>query len=393
MSKQHILDEIYNDPANPGSFTSEKKLLIEARKQCENINLSDVKNYLKNQVSYTRHGSVPKKYLKRRVFIKEGPNYLLSGDLADFRNLSKKNDNINYLFFLIDCFSRKLWIYPLKNKKASTLANVLDTFLSETNSQNTQKFRLFWCDEGKEFFNSTVKKIFEKHNVKMYHVFNRRFKASICERSIRTIKSKLYKIMTHFNTDRYIDVLNDVVASYNNSKHRGLIGETPNKVHELTEPLDIKVLAEKMYKQKLSNYGSSIKLGKHPLSFSQNSILKVNSYTRLLLNAAENTFVKSYNPIFSEEIFVIDKIRLEIPTLYFLKDLYGEEITGVCYRSELKPTTLPETYLIEGDVLATKTCPKTKKKLSLVKYMGWPDKFTHWIPSENVEKLKPFKNV
>ena len=113
----------------------------------------------------------------------------------------------------------------------------------------------------------------------------------------------------------------------------------------------------------------------------------------MLLNAAENTFVKSYNPIFSEEIFVIDKIRLEIPTLYFLKDLYGEEITGVCYRSELKPTTLPETYLIEGDVLATKTCPKTKKKLSLVKYMGWPDKFTHWIPSENVEKLKPFKNV
>ena len=87
MSKQDILDKIYNDPANPASFTSEKKLLTEARTHCENINLSDIKNYLKKQVSYTRHGTVPKKYLKRRVFIKEGPNYLLSGDLADFRNI------------------------------------------------------------------------------------------------------------------------------------------------------------------------------------------------------------------------------------------------------------------------------------------------------------------
>ena len=100
MSKQHIFDKIYNDPANPASFTSEKKLLIEARKHCENINLSDVKNYLKKQVSYTRHGTVPKKYLKRRVFIKEGPNYLLSGDLADFRNLSKKMIISIICFFL-----------------------------------------------------------------------------------------------------------------------------------------------------------------------------------------------------------------------------------------------------------------------------------------------------
>lgn len=297
------------------------------------------------------------------------------------------------MFFLIDCFSRKLWIYPLKNKKATTIANVLDTFLSKTKSQNNQKWNLFWCDEGTEFFNSSVKKICKKHRIKMYHVFNRRFKASICERSIRTIKTKLYKIMTHYNTNRYIDVLEDVVASYNNSKHRGLIGETPNNTHKLTEPSDIKVLAEKMYKQKLSNYGSSIKLSKHPFNFSQNSLLKVNSYARLLLNAAENTFVKSYKPIFSEEIFAIDQIRLETPTLYFLKDLDGEEITGVCYRSELKPTTLPEIFLLEGSVLGTKKCPKTKKKMSLVKYMGWPDKFTHWIPSENVEKLKTFKNV
>ena len=136
MSKTDILNRVYKDPSNPGGFSSQKKLLQNARLLRKDISLADVKEYLSRQISFTRHGNVPKKFIKRRVFVKEGPGFLLSGDLADMTvELKEHNDNVRFLFFLIDCFSRKLWVFPLENKKGTTIAKKLDKFL------NSNKYR------------------------------------------------------------------------------------------------------------------------------------------------------------------------------------------------------------------------------------------------------------
>ena len=107
---------------------------------------------------------------------------------------------------------------------------------------------------------------------------------------------------------------------------------------------------------------------------------------RLLLNSAESTFVKSYKPIFSEEIFIVDTVIKSTPTLYTLKDLQHEPISGIIYRNEIKQTALPEKYLIEK-ILRTKKSGKNKKKIYFVKYQGWPMKFSQWLPAENVENI------
>ena len=112
MSKTYTLEKIYKDPSNPGGYSSQRKLLKEARLVRKDINLKDVKNYLNDQISYTRHGNVPRKYIKRRVKINEGPGFLISADLADMGpDLKKSNDNVRFLMFVIDCFSRKLWVF------------------------------------------------------------------------------------------------------------------------------------------------------------------------------------------------------------------------------------------------------------------------------------------
>ena len=114
MAKIEALDKIYNDPADPGGFTSQRKLLESARLLRNDITLTDVKEYLSHQPSFTRHGNIPKKFIKSRVFIKEGPGFLLSGDLADMSSVKNDNDGISFLMYLIDCYSRKLWVLPLK---------------------------------------------------------------------------------------------------------------------------------------------------------------------------------------------------------------------------------------------------------------------------------------
>ena len=103
----------------------------------------------------------------------------------------------------------------------------------------------------------------------MYSVFNRREKASYAERSIRTIKSKLHKIMTQRNTNRYIDFLPDVVDAYNKSQHRGLLWHHPNEIHDMSDKDGIQAFAQKQYNQKLLNYGADIKRENSKINFSQ----------------------------------------------------------------------------------------------------------------------------
>ena len=52
----------------------------------------------------------------------------------------------------------------------------------------------------------------------------------------------------------------------------------------------------------------------------------------------KNIFAKGYIPIWSEEVFVISKIKNTVPWTYFINDLNGEETIGIFYEKELQKT-------------------------------------------------------
>ena len=49
-------------------------------------------------------------------------------------------------------------------------------------------------------------------------------------------------------------------------------------------------------------------------------------------------FAKGYAPNWSEEIFVIKKVKNTVPWTYVINDLNGEEIIGSFYEKELQKT-------------------------------------------------------
>ena len=51
-----------------------------------------------------------------------------------------------------------------------------------------------------------------------------------------------------------------------------------------------------------------------------------------------NIFPKGYTSSWSEEVFVIRKIRNAVPWTYVINDINGEEIVGTFYENELKKT-------------------------------------------------------
>ena len=100
---EDILDSLYGDVGSPAGLTSVSKLWSEAKLRNPDITLRQVKDYLKGQDSFTRHGNIRRKYLKRTVYVSE-PGELLSADLGDFQALREYNDGVAYLLVVMTAF-------------------------------------------------------------------------------------------------------------------------------------------------------------------------------------------------------------------------------------------------------------------------------------------------
>ena len=92
----------------------------------------------------------------------------------------------------------------------------------------------------------------------------------------------------------------------------------------------------------------------------------------------KNIFAKGYTPNWSEEDFVVSKIKNTVPWTYVINDLNGEEIIGTFYEKELQKTNQQE-FRIE------KVIKKKGDKL-YVKWKGYDSSFDSWIDKEGLIK-------
>lgn len=381
LTKFEYLEKIYHDLDHNAAYSGIDKLFkyVKDINERTDIKKSDVKTYLNQMDSYTKHGLVPRKFI-RRPFKISRPKSFLGMDLADMTDsISKHNGGFRYILVLLDMFSRKVSLTPLKNKTGFNVSSAIDQYLHDTPG-----YTHIHSDEGKEFLNSECQKIYDKYNVTRYNVFNRKFKNSLVERFIRTLKGFLFRHFTYKNSYYFLEVLPKFQKIYNSTPHRGLGYSIPNDVHNLTDLNDIKEQEILQLLQKIKNYGS---INKTNAIFKNSSkkALTVGSHARILLNEAERPFGKSFEKIFSDEIFTIKKVDYKLPISYWLDDLKGNPIKGVVYREELKPAELPETYYVEK-VIGKRKHHKTGKIQYLVKWLGYNEEFNTYV--DKVYKVK-----
>ena len=67
---------------------------------------------------------------------------------------------------------------------------------------------------------------------------------------------------------------------------------------------------------------------------------KVGDHARI--SRYKNIFAKGHTPKWSEEVFVVGKIKNAVPWTYDINDLNGEEITETFYEKELQKTNQQE---------------------------------------------------
>ena len=83
-----------------------------------------------------------------------------------------------------------------------------------------------------------------------------------------------------------------------------------------------------------------------------------------------------YTPNWSEEVFVVSKIKNTVPLTYVINNLNGEEIIGTFYAKELQNTNQQE-FLIEIVI-------KRKSDKLYVKWEDYENSFNAWIDKKDL---------
>ena len=115
--------------------------------------------------------------------------------------------------------------------------------------------------------------------------------------------------MTAISGDAYIDKLDDIVNEYNNTYHRTI----------KMKSVDVKNNAYIDSSKKVNDKDPKFEVGDH---------VRISKY--------KNIFAKGYTPNWSEEVFVIKKVKNTVPWKYVVNDLNGIEIIGTFFEKTTK---------------------------------------------------------
>ena len=335
-------------PSAPGSFSAVQNL-----KRYSDESYGEIKRYLSNQDAYTLHKQRRIHFPRRKTYSK-GIGDLYQADLVDMSNVSRYNDSFRYLLTCIDVFTKKAWVMPLLSKSARHVTEAFEKILASGG-----KCLMLQTDKGTEFLNGTFQSMLKRHDIHFYTSENEDIKAAVVERFNRTLKTKMYRYFTYKNTWRYINVLQDLVDSYNATHHRS-IGMAPNEVSAINEPL----VRSRLYPLK-------------PDVDKQRWRYRIGDTVRI--SRRKLPFAKGYTDNWTRELFKIVSRLPTVPPTYTLEDLSGEPIKGKFYEQEIqKVANGRDRHFVIDKILKTRR--GTDGKVSYyVSWAGYPSKFNSWV--------------
>ena len=205
------IKKLYNDPKFTASFSGKDRFSKFVNSRNRNIKTKDVLKALKSVNSYTLHKPARKTALYRRIFTK-GIKYLYQIDLVDMTKFEGENDGYRWLITIIDTFSKKAWAFKTKRKTAGAIMTVMKPFITKNIPKKIE------FDQGKEFYNKPFLQLLKLLKIKYFSVYSDR-KCAIVERFNRTLKTRMYRAFTARGNHHWIDIFQDLVNGYNNTKH------------------------------------------------------------------------------------------------------------------------------------------------------------------------------
>lgn len=313
------------------------------------LKFQDVADVLSGYLSYTLHRPVRRRFPRNRTVV-GGLHHTWQVDISDLSALREYNDQYSYLLIAIDVLSKRLFVEPLKRKTAVAVVEGLKSIFSRSEA----KPLFISSDKGGEFTGKVIQRFLKENNISFYTIHDEDTKASVAERVQRTLKGKMWRYFTHKNTYTYLDVLQQLVRSYNTTRHRSH-GLAPINVTRENE-VDVR---HRLYP---------------PLLSSGRFKFQVGDLVRIPLSKA--VFRKGYDTQWTEEYFKVIRRLPRSPPVYHIEDMASERILGQFYEQQLQKVRQKDDIFIVEKVL--KRQRRSGKTQFLVRWRGWPGKFNSW---------------
>ena len=213
---------------------------------------------------------------------------------------------------MVDVFSRKNWVKAQKTLTAEETARSLDEIIQSMPYLPSR----FASDRGNEFAQThpaIFRILVDKYGMMIYKLGGAH-KASMAERFIRTLKTRIQRHFSENNTFRWVDILPKLSEAINNSVNRS-IGVTPNSVNETN-------------REKIFNKLYGIKKPPPVCRFSVGDKVRIPQ--------EKNIFQKGYEANWSKEIYDVTHVFNDgVVCYYSLRTSDGQPVQRKFYTEEL----------------------------------------------------------
>jgi hypothetical protein len=365
VKKKELLAKLYHDPSSPAGFSGITNLYKEARKHDNKICKNDVIYFLEGERTYTLHRPRRIRFPRSKT-VPAGYFTDIQMDLAQMDKFASKNKGYKYFLVAIDVLSKSIFAEPLKSKKYEDVVKVMDLVI---NKMPMIPQRIF-TDNGKEFFLNKKYKVngqfksenyFKNKGIEKHWSSTKTVKAALAERSIRTIKSRIYRYFSEKRTLNWIDVLPQIIKAINN---------TPSRITGM-KPLDVNFDNAQELWDKL--YHGVYDKTKRETKFKKGDTVRMANYAE--------PFDRGYLPNWSDEVLNIDSVKKNNPETYKVKDDDGEFFKGNYYKYDLGSFRKDEDSSYRIEKIYSKRTKDGVKEIR-VKFFGYPR--LYWIKEGDI---------
>ena len=361
------LKNIYYTLGNEGAYATTPSTITRAFKKRypqTKIKTKNIKDFLEKQESYSLHRNARRHFPRNKVYV-PGPNIQWCCDLMDFKPFVKENRQYRYILTCLDCFTRYAYAQPLKTKTSSESLLAFKKIIESAGVTPN----VLETDLGGEFINKSWQSFLKSKNIK-YFISQGIVKNSICERFNRTFSDKLFRYFDAKHVRNWVDVLQDLITSYNGQYHRS-IGTSPNNVKNENY---IKVY-KKLYGSKVKKKKGKLKVG---------DIVRLSRLLRFVDKAYENRW--------SRAIFEVSKgpfyPMLGTIPMYKIREIDTKVVLpGSYYEHELlllDRKVYYENFVFPIEKRLRYRKIKNKREV-LVKWLGYNS--TKWVPLTDLKNI------
>lgn len=331
------------------------------------ISKATAKKWLEELDGYTLHREYKQPKYYNPYFV-HGRREQVQADLIDVSKIAGQNDGVRFLLVLIDIFTKKVWVYPLERKTQGQMKEALTRWLA---SLRVRPAKLV-TDQGTEFTNRPVQQLLRANHIGWQAALGT-LKAAVAERVNKTLQILIYKHLSARETTRYVDVLQQLVRTYNTRPHRTLEGMTPEEADRPRNEERVQaIFHDRYYKIGLRR--------RHSLPLKVGDMVRIKTEAKKITSSS-----RAYAEQFHGEYFTIARINRTLPiAMYHLRSMDTREmIRGGFYANELQRQR-GDTWKVER-VVQRRTRNGVRQALVKWKYFG--DQWNSWIPEAELRAI------